>query len=101
MSEPLTKDKIFEDCGVYDCDMHKAVYLEDLKSALEEFEKECTETSDEAYKLKQTFVDMSNSEITGYKIGLMSAIGIMKKAFPVIYEQPSGCEVKGDDENGK
>lgn len=95
MSEPLKKDKIF--CAACDLkeDKHPNVghhyvgltSVEVLKSALEEFEKECTETSDKAYKLKQTFVDMSNSEITGCKIGLMSAIGIMKKAFPAIYEK--------------
>lgn len=86
MSEPLTKDKISKECDETCTEDTEIVHLKDLKSALEEFEKECTETSDKAYKLKQTFVDMSNSEITGCKIGLMSAIGIMKKAFPAIYE---------------
>lgn len=94
MAEPLTKDKLF--CAGCNCkeDNHPNVghhyvgltSIEDLKSALEEFEKECDETAKESHKMKNVFKDLSDLEITGYKIGLFAAIRIMKKAFPAIYE---------------
>lgn len=86
MSEPLTKDKISKECDETCTEDTEIVHLKDLKSALEEFEKECDETAKESHKMKNVFKDLSDLEITGYKIGLFAAIRIMKKAFPAIYE---------------
>lgn len=78
MSEPLTKDKL-------DTSIRGTVRLEDLKSALEEFEKLINETIAKDVFLRR--MGVSNDEIRAYNLALEDSKKMMKKAFPAIYEK--------------
>lgn len=92
MSEPLTKDKINKECDESCTEDTETVHLKDLKSALEEFERLCKEDIS-----KERGRGESVKVYFGKHKGLIFAIDNMRKSFPAIYEQPSGCEVKGDE----
>jgi len=98
MSEPLTKDKIlYAPCNQLFTQKPKVMLIhigvipvQDLKSALEEFEE-----------LMQadiySFSTSKRSEDKLIAVGFRVALTHIKKAFPAIYEQPLGCEVKGEE----
>ena len=84
MSEPLTKDKL-NLCSNPRCDDHYIVELDDLKSALEEFEKLINETIAKDVFLRR--MGVSNDEIRAYNLALEDSKKMMKKAFPAIYDK--------------
>lgn len=81
MSEPLTKDKL-NLCSNPRCDDHYIVELDDLKSALEEFERLCKEDIS-----KERGCAESVKVYFGKHKGLIFALHNMRKAFPAIYEK--------------
>lgn len=76
MAEPLTKDKIGKSVEDFD-----TISVKDLKSALEEFEKLCIRDLNNNFLKDEWFYSKDRD------IGILLAIGNMKKAFPAIYEK--------------
>lgn len=78
MTEPLTKDKIR---GSNVGPGWEYIFISDLKSALEEFERRIFES----FKLSQKEFEVGDRVMA--KITFERALGCMKEAFPAIYSK--------------